>query len=249
MSLLRFWLELMQQTELGPAAVLRGSQLTARWVPGRKAADLDFVLMGDWSLERATRAVGALVDQQTLPLSGTLGEQGEVALEAFGIWLESPWPGLRLRLVRGADELQIDFGWAETLGVPPAPFELEGFTLPAVGPEVMFAWKVHSLVELGPRGRWHPKTLIDLVLIARHCRLDPAATKRCIESAFASREMALSELNEFFDARDWGHGRSSRHKWKKYVPSAPWVSFSREEAIDEARRVVARILERRLATG
>ena len=118
----------------------------------------------------------------------------------------------------------------------------EGVELLAVGPEVMFAWKVHSLVELGPRGRWHPKTLIDLVLIARHCQLDAAATKRCIESAFASREMALSALDAFFSAEDWGSGRSSRHKWKKYVPSAPWVSFTREDAIREAREIVRAIL-------
>lgn len=238
-SLIRAWLALMQRTEFGPDAVLRGSQLTARWVPGRVAADLDFVLMGDWSLARATRVVGELLGASELPTAGAIDD---LQLKAWGIWLESPWPGLRLELSRGEESLQIDFGWAEVLGVPPRPFELEGVELPAVAPEVMFGWKVHSLVELGPRGRWHPKTLIDLVLLARHCPLDPAATKRCIESAFASREMALSALDAFFTAEDWGSGRSSRHKWKKYVPNAPWATFTREEAIREARQLVRSFL-------
>ncbi len=122
------------------------------------------------------------------------------------------------------------------------PFELEGFTLPAVPPEMMFGWKVHSLVELGPRGRWHPKTLIDLVLIARHCALEPRLTRRCIESAFASRHMSLAELDPFFNAPDWGSGRSSRHKWKKYVTNAAWATFSRTEAVAEARQLVRAFL-------
>lgn len=240
-SLIDRWLELMSHTELGPDAVLRGSQLTARWVPGRIAADLDFVLIGDWSLARATAVIAALLEQPTsaLPLEGPVAG---LALKAWGIWLESPWPGLRLELASDAERLQIDLGWGETLGVPPRPFELAGVTLPAVAPEVMFGWKVHSLVELGPRGRWHPKTLIDLVLLARHCALEPQATKRCIESAFASRRMPLGELDEFFGAEDWGSGRSSRHKWKKYVAGAPWVTFTRQEAIAEARQVVRAFL-------
>ncbi|WP_437712822.1 nucleotidyl transferase AbiEii/AbiGii toxin family protein [Sorangium sp. So ce448] len=239
MSLIRSWLELMPRTGFGADAVLRGSQLTASWVPGRVAADLDFVLMGDWSLDRATRVVNQLLGSSALPAEGVVADLG---VKAWGIWLETPWPGLRLELSRGERRLQVDFGWGEVLGVAPRPFELEGFTLPAVAPEVMFAWKVHSLVELGPRGRWHPKTLIDLVLLARHCTLDPAATKRCVESAFASREMSLSALDAFFTAEDWGSGRSSRHKWKKYVATAPWVTFSRTDAIREAREVVRSFL-------
>jgi len=238
-TLIRSWLELMPRTEFGADAVLRGSQLTARWVPGRIAADLDFVLLGDWTLDRATRVVNALLGSGELPAEGTVDD---LHLKAWGIWLETPWPGLRLELSRDQEKLQIDFGWNEVLGVAPQPFELEGFTLPAVAPEVMFAWKVHSLVELGPRGRWHPKTLIDLVLIARHCALDPAATKRCIESAFASRKMTISALDAFFTAEDWGSGKSSRHKWKKYVATAPWVTFSRTDAINEARKIVAAFL-------
>jgi hypothetical protein len=239
-ALIRSCLELMRRTELWPDAVLRGSQLTALWVPGRVAADLDFVLLGEWSLARATSVIDGLLGTTGLPASGVAADLG---LEAHGIWLETPWPGLRLTLSRAAEQLQVDFGWGERLGVPPRPFELEGIMVPSVAPEVMFGWKVHSLVELGPRGRWHPKTLIDLVLLARHCTLEPAATKRCIEYAFASRDLALSALDAFFNAPDWGSGRSSRHKWKKYAQSAPWCTFSRQDGIDEARRLVRAFLQ------
>jgi hypothetical protein len=209
-------------------------------VPGRVAADLDFVLMGEWSLARASNVVATLAAVSGLPFAGRVDD---VQVEGHGIWLETPWPGLRVELSRGAEKLQVDFGWGERLGVPPRPFELEGITLPSVAPEVMFGWKVHSLVELGPRGRWHPKTLIDLVLLGRHCVLEPAATKRCIEYSFASRELALSALDDFFNAADWGSGRSSRHKWKKYTQSAPWCTFSRQEGIGEARRLVREFLQ------
>jgi hypothetical protein len=238
-SLLEFWLALMQRTAFGSDAVLRGSQLTARWVPGRVAADLDFVLLGDWTLARAGEVVSSLLGKPGLPSEGRLDD---VQVKAWGIWLETPWQGLRLELSRGDQQLQVDFGWGERLGLPPQPFVLAGVSLRAVVPEVMFAWKVHSLVELGPRGRWHPKTLIDLVLLARHCPLDRAATRRCIESAFASRNMSVAALDAFFEAPDWGHGRSSRHKWKKYVQNAPWVTFSLSEGVAEARAVVGAIL-------
>lgn len=238
-SLLPFWLELMPRTGFGRDAVLRGSQLTARWVQGRVAADLDFLLLGDWTLARATQVLDLLLGARGLPCEGRVDD---VELKAWGIWLETPWPGLRLELARGGERLQIDFGWGEEPALPPQPFVLAGVSLPAVVPEVMFGWKVHSLVELGPRGRWHPKTLIDLVLLARHCQLDAVLAKRCIESAFASRNMTLAELDAFFRAPDWGHGRSSRHKWKKYVQTAPWATFSLSDGIAEARAVVGGIL-------
>jgi hypothetical protein len=239
-SLLRFWLELLPRTAFAADAVLRGSQLTARWVPERKAADLDFVLLGDWNLTRATQALSPWIGQSALPAEGVCDG---VHLSAWGIWLDTPWQGLRLELSRERERLQVDFGWGETLGLPPAPFELEGITLPAVQPEVMLAWKVHSLVELGPRGRWHPKSLIDLVLLARHCSIDPRAAKRCLESAFASRNMTVAALDEFFQVPDWGQGRSSRRKWRKYLPEAPWVRFSLPDAVAEARSIVRSILE------
>src|SRR6187551_3224528 len=100
----------MPRTGFGADAVLRGSQLTASWVPGRVAADLDFVLMGDWSLDRATRVVNQLLGSSELPAEGVVAD---LRVKAWGIWLETPWPGLRLELSRGERTLQVDFGWGE----------------------------------------------------------------------------------------------------------------------------------------
>ena len=102
MSLIRSWLELMPRTQFGADAVLRGSQLTARWVPGRVAADLDFVLMGDWTLDRATGVVNALLGSSELPAEGVVSD---LHVKAWGIWLETPWPGLRLELSRAEEKL------------------------------------------------------------------------------------------------------------------------------------------------
>src|SRR5262249_19685066 len=132
------YLQRLRDSALGPSCILRGSQLTARWIPGRVAGDLDFLLAGEWTVEQALKRVA-----ETAP-----GARVEV------IWAETEWPGVRLNV----DGLQVDFGWDEQLAAPPRPFELHGTVWPAVTAEVMFGWKAHSLVERGPRGRWHAKT-------------------------------------------------------------------------------------------
>ncbi len=206
----------------GPLArhcILRGSQLTQAWVPGRVANDLDFLLDGEWKVEAALEAV-----------KETAGGHGLVEV----IWEDTPWPGVRLSL----PGLQVDFGWAEKLAAAPVPFTLHGTTWPAVTPEVMFGWKTHSLVEHGERGRWHAKTLADLVLLERHVKLDRAVAARAIALAFESHDQRVSALDGFLDDPTWGTSRGSRNRWKSYRKKAPWVTFTLEEAISVARSAV-----------
>jgi hypothetical protein len=232
-ALVRWWLEHHRASALGAAGVLRGSVVTASWVPGRVADDLDFVLRGAWSVAAVTGVLESLARGVA-----------DARVTTEGIWLETPWPGVRVRVERGDERLQIDYGWGDPLTVPPRPFALEGVDLVAVAPEQMFGWKTHSLVERGPRGRWHPKTLADLVLIARHTSLDDDAARRCVREAFESHAMRVTDLDGFFDDPTWGLGRSSSRKWKKYTAASPWVTFRLDEALREARSVVARVLRR-----
>lgn len=154
------------------------------------------------------------------------------------IWGDTDFPGLRAKLTRGDEALQVDFGWGELLAVPPAAREVRGLAWRTVSAEVMFGWKAHSLVEHGERGRWHAKTLADLVLLARHAPLDLTVARRAVELAFESQGLAFSLLDGFFDDPTWAQSRGSRNKWKSYVKKAPWVTYGLNEALDEARALL-----------
>jgi len=222
------FLRQLQASSLAPQLVLRGSQLTARWVPGRIAQDLDFVIEGEWTVATLTAAASSVAPSLTERLET--------------IWAETEWPGLRLHLVDGAEKLQVDISFNEPIGIPPQPTGLRGHMFRAVGPEMMLGWKIHSLVERGPRGRWHAKTLADLVLIDRHTTTDPSRVKACVETAFAIRRMTLRELDGMLNDETWGLSRGSRNKWKSYSKKAPWVDFPLAEAISQCRAIVRKVL-------
>lgn len=203
MKLAPAWLRRVARSRHADRLVLRGSLLTARWAPGRPAADVDHLAVPDVTVgeaEAIVREVLAEPDPEPLP---------EASFEV--IWAETPWPGLRVRV----GDLQIDVGSGDPLAAPPVPVEVLGVTLPAARPETMFAWKVHGLVELGP-GRWHPKTLFDIVLIDQNVALDDELLVPSLALAFASRGNDLSELDRFLTEGAWGTSRGSRQRWRKF---------------------------------
>jgi len=237
-------LQQVMDSAMGPHVVLRGSLVTALWVPERVAQDIDFVILGEgWSLERLKPLVSSVV--------------GSLSAEFEPIWAETPWPGWRVHLsdavdapdaadaaataadaVDMVDTVQVDFGWGDPLAVPPVLATIHGVELPVVTPEVMLAWKIHSLVEFGPRGRWSAKTLADLVLIHRRVRLNEEQVRRCLALAFSSRSMSTSDLDGLLDDPTWGQSRGSRNKWKSFQKKVRWAPFTLNEALSEAKEVV-----------
>jgi hypothetical protein len=214
----------LHATSLGQQCVLRGSLLTERWVPGRRVNDIDFLVDGEWT----PSSLLPLVQEAFVSMTG-------VTCEVTTIWAETEFPGLRASLVRGAEKTQVDFGWGELLAVPPVHTEVRGLTWRTVSAEVMFGWKVHSLVEHGPRGRWHAKTMADLALFLRHVTFDRELAKKAIVRSFESQKLSPSLLDPFFDDATWGASRGSRNKWKSYVKKSPWVTFTLAEALAEVR--------------
>ena len=158
------------------------------------------------------------------------------------IWEETDFPGVRATLTRNEEQTQVDFSWGELLVTPPVELEVRGLKWRTVTAEVMFGWKVHSLVEHGPRGRWHPKTMADLALLLRHVKLDRALAKRAVELSFETQRLSLSLLDPFFDDATWGASRGSRNKFKSYAKKSPWVTFTLAEAMAEVRAGLASIL-------
>lgn len=231
MSLLDDTLAFLHQSPLRERAVLRGSLLTATWIPQRGVNDLDFLLDGP----STTPEVLGFLEQLFAPFSGV-----RASFEV--IWAETDFPGTRATLERAEETLQVDVGWGEQLAMPPRETTVRGRNWKAVAPEVMFGWKVHSLVEHGERGRWHAKTLADLVLFLRHLELDSQRARAAVEASFASQRMPLSRLDGFFDDPTWGRSRGSRNKWKSYSKRSPWVTFTLEEALATVRPALVRLL-------
>jgi hypothetical protein len=193
--------------------------------------DLDFLVDGSWTPQKLT----PLVQEAFASMPG-------VSCATTTIWEETDFPGVRATLSRGEEQTQVDFSWGELLVTPPIELEVRGLKWRTVTAEVMFGWKVHSLVEHGPRGRWHPKTMADIALLLRHVKLDRALAKRAIELSFETQKLPITLLDPFFDDPTWGASRGSRNKWKSYVKKSPWVTFTLAEAMAEVRAALLPLL-------
>lgn len=221
----------VHRSALRDQCVLRGSLLTALWIPERKVNDIDFLVDGEWTPELLAPHVAT-----------AFANMAGVACELTTIWAETEFPGVRATLQRGEAAMQVDFSWGEVLAAPPAMTEVRGLKWRTVCPEVMFGWKVHSLVEHGPRGRWHAKTMADVVLLLRHVKLDLTLAKQAVHCAFESQRLSLSLLDDLFDDPTWGQSRGSRNKWKSYVKKAPWVTFPLADALAEVKAALLPML-------
>ena len=209
------WLRRVQASPLGGRCVVRGSQLTQLWIPERKAADVDHLLLGEgWTVGRVRSLLGELAPGALLEVT----------------WEETKFPGVRVSAAR----LRVDVGRGDPLVAEPVPVTIAGVETLGVVPEVMLGWKIHGLVEFG-RGRWHAKTLADVVLMLRRLKLDEELVSRALSVAFESRETPLSALEPLLDDPAWGASRGSRNKWKSYRRKAPWVDFELSEALAELR--------------
>jgi hypothetical protein len=216
---------------LGARVVLRGSLLTSLWVPGRGVNDIDVLVDGAWTpADPHARAC----EQALATLAGAGGVHGHLGRDRL-----SRRARHRARRWRGgAGRLRVGRAAGRRAGARPT---CVGCSFRAVTAEVMFGWKVHSLVEHGPRGRWHAKTMADLFLLAPPRAARPGARRvaRC-SSSFDSQRMPLSALDGFFDDETWGRSRGSRNKWRSYAKKAPWVTFTsrRGAAGGAVRRLV-----------
>jgi hypothetical protein len=211
------------------------------------AVELPFVLRGGLVTRLHFGPVARPVEDVDFLCDAPI-EAVEVALRAaFGsrlrhesrIWEETAFPGLRYVLEmpfcaptdRSSDpqqalqpratEVQLDVGFGDPRAQPDRRFVYPGTTteVVAVPPETLFAWKVHGLVERGV-GKWRPKDLFDLDVLAQHGGLDARDVVRCLSLAFSSRGDSLAQLDRFLDPDGaWGCSRGSRRKWERFARS------------------------------
>ncbi|HEY2367572.1 MAG TPA: nucleotidyl transferase AbiEii/AbiGii toxin family protein [Polyangiaceae bacterium] len=202
----------MERSPYADRLVLRGSLVTRRFFPSRKCEDVDHLLQGGKAdeLKSVADAVIAVPDEEPLEI---------VAREK--LWPDTDMPGHRVVFANG---VQVDIGFGDPITVAPERVTIEGASVLAVRPESMIAWKLHGIVELGPRGRWRPKDLHDLFLYAA-LDVDEAEVRNALSIAFSSRGHSVSLLESLMTDATWGTSRGSRNRWKRFrrdeVASAP----------------------------
>lgn len=205
MAALRFgsWLRRVERSPYADRLVLRGSLVTRRFFPSRVCEDVDHILLDGKAdeLQRVAEAVIAVPDEEPLEI---------VAREK--LWPDTETPGHRVVFANG---VQVDIGFGDPITVPPERVTIEGASIWAVRPESMIAWKLHGLVELGPRGRWRPKDLYDLFLYAA-LEVDREELRKAIAMAFSSRSDSIVLLDPLMTDATWGTSRGSRNRWKRF---------------------------------
>jgi Nucleotidyl transferase AbiEii toxin, Type IV TA system len=218
LELLNGWLRRAIQHPAASKLVLRGSILT-RALCGqraRKPQDVDCLL-----LEQPFNA--QTTENLALEISRIPDQSTDLMLEGCKIiWADTPYPGLRVNLIGRVNNgelqtMQVDFACDDPLSMPPRLLEIEGVgEVLTCAPETLFAWKLHGLVEFG-RGRWKPKDLFDLDLLLSSLEFHQAELIKAIELAFDSRNMNITELDDFRTRDSWGcSSRSGRTKWRSF---------------------------------
>lgn len=227
--------------------VLRGSLVTRHFAGAlRPVEDVDFVARIPFDPAATAEIIGEIsrapcADGLTFALDHT-----EI------IWAETAFPGVRARLLVSAGDarfpIQLDIGFGDPLVPGPAHLDLAtllpdlGARVLACRPETLFGWKVHGLFERGP-GRWRPKDLFDLLLLADHAPLDPDALRAALRSAFETRGDPLALTGKLL-AGTFGTSPWSRRKWASFRASRPagQVPEDPAEVIAEVAAVLRPIL-------
>lgn len=208
-----------------PWLVLRGSMLLQLWVgPKRRLArDLDFLGLFENDFESTQRRIERIATLEGIDDGVVFDTASFVAEET---WKGTPSPGFKLNGVALVETLPVAFSLDIGFGDPvvPAPewfdypSSVEGIAsarILAVGPEMSIGWKLHSLIELGPK-RWRPKHLHDLMLFAGMPGLNGDVLKSSIRTAFVSRKALPSEVFPLLDSRDWIESARALKRWNDY---------------------------------
>lgn len=223
--------------------VLRGGMMMRLWagpVP-RVVEDIDFLALFPFDPASTIARLESLchLDAGDGVIFG--------ALRSEVIWAETAFPGVRAFIEVGLPgaasfELRVDTGFGDPMDPPPTWTEQ---SLPegaparvlACRPETLFAWKVHGLFERG-KGRFRPKDLFDVYLIAKHAPLDRTLLPRALRLAFESRGDSL-ELTSRLVSGEFGQSPWSLEKWARFRNS---LQEGRPEKLSEVVAAVAAVL-------
>jgi hypothetical protein len=227
--------------------VLRGGMLMRLWFRPlvRPAADLDLVSTFPFSVrETARRFVPLLADQSVD--DGVTFDTERFRVE--GIWVNTPYPGVRVFASGQVDGVEDDFSVDVTFGEPlvPEPTLGEYPTLsrepPArlwmCRPETITGRKLHALMHTGMR-HWRPKDLNDLRLLLGRVPMNAADLPGAIAASFTSRGDAPTAARSLFGRDSWWTMKRASARWQDFVKEA-----RDQDVPGDLARVVAEVAER-----
>ncbi|BAY86817.1 hypothetical protein NIES267_63280 [Calothrix parasitica NIES-267] len=212
--------------------VLRGGMLTRLWIYPEKriAEDVDFLGLYTFDIESTKEKFINILSSTNI--NTNLADEFIFdidSLEVTGIWLETEYPGVRIKINAVFEDyqkkIQIDIGFGDPTVPPPQWIDYpmlttENIQLQTVTPETMFGWKMHGLVEQEIK-RWRPKDLYDLFLFTLYIELDETLVKKSIFTAFNSRNSTFEEIYYILSTPEWWDRSKNRGKWKWYIRRKP----------------------------
>ncbi len=195
LTLIRSWLELMPRTEFGADAVLRGASSRRAGCPGgsRPISTSCSWVTGASSAPRVS-SIGCSVragSRRRVPSPTSSSRPG-----GSGSRRPGPACGSSSRSVRSKLQVDLRLGRGARCRAH-APSSSKGRHAAGCRARVMFAWKVHSLVELGPRGRWH-EDAHRLGALWPGCSARARGHEALHRERLCQPRMALSALDAFF---------------------------------------------------
>lgn len=224
---------------------LRGGMLLRLWFRPlvRNAGDLDLAATFPFDIaETARKLVPLLADNGVN--DGVRFDPERFRVE--GIWLDTPFPGVRMFAAAEVDGIEDDFSMDVTFGetLEPAPTLADYATacgavarLWVCRPETITGRKLHALQHMGAL-HWRPKDLNDLRLLLRLTPLEPDALVHAIATSFTSRGHTTSDARSLLK-RPWWARKSAAARWQDFV-----TARGGPDASGPLARVVAEVADR-----
>lgn len=231
--------------------VLRGGMLLRFWFRPlvRPASDLDLVCTSKFDLETAARRLVPLLSNRSVGDGVVLDAK---RFRVQGIWLDTPFPGVRLcasATVAGVpDQFTVDVTFGEPLIPRPTwgEYPLPGrqpATIRMCRPETIVGRKLHALWHMGIR-HWRPKDLNDVRLLLERMPMSADDLSQSIAASFTSRGDSATEARTIFGSDSWWHWKTSSARWHDFVTkSGTAAPVGLESVVAEVERRLVPVLE------
>lgn len=232
-------LRLARLPDAGPF-ILRGGMLLRLWFRplARPAVDLDLAATFPLGVEETARRFVPLLADRSVD-DGVIFDTERVSVQ--GIWLNTAFPGVRVRgcgEVDGVeDEFSVDVTFGESLVPQLGDYPMLGSPLTArlwmCRPETIIGRKVYALLQLGTR-HWRPKDLEDLRLLLGRMPLNRAELPEVIARTLLSRGNRPADARSLFRRQSW---------WSLKMSTARWQDFARQFPGQQTQANLARVVE------
>ena len=224
--------------------VLRGGMLMRLWFRplDRPASDVDLAATIPFDAKETGRRLVPLLADRDID-DGVVFDAERVRVE--GIWLDTPFPGVRMFASGEVDGIEDEFSLDVTFGeqLVPEPTTSDYLTssscvarLRMCRPETIVGRKLHALAHMGAL-HWRAKDLNDLCLLLKRVPLDPDALVGAIASSFTTRGNTTADARALF-RHEWWTRKTSTVRWQDLVASG------RAGASGPLARVVAEVAEK-----